>query len=248
MSTVVPPTHTDEAEATPDDEAPAAPGRFLTGPKIAVLVVAVAFLAAVVGWRVGGRDDDPFSATDVGFMQDMGFHHEQAVQMSLLLNGKEDVPPELRGFANEIIVDQRFEQGVFNGILDRYGYSASAGEEVMGWMGEPVARDDMPGLATDAQMEELKKATGRDAEALWIALMTEHHLAGLHMADYAARHGQDPTVRRMAKAMVVNQRSEVIDLDRYRRRNDLPIPDGFGDPLKDQRLNPLAFTEAQSAD
>ena len=113
----------------------------------------------------------------------------------------------------------------------------------MGWMGEAQPIEDMVGIATDAQIEELRAAEGTEAEALWIALMSEHHLAGLHMADWEARHGSDRTVVNLAKATVKNQRSEVLDIARYRRSHDIPIPDGFDDPTQDQRLNPLSFTD-----
>jgi uncharacterized protein (DUF305 family) len=235
-----------------DDVEPDAPevgrlaARFgpLTPLRVVALVVAVAFLAAAVGWTVGERNRDPLNEVDVGFMQDMGYHHDQAVQMSLLLLAKDDMPRDLRGFAQEFIIDQRFEQGVFNAILDRFGYPAEPGDEVMGWMGmAPMPRDSMEGLATDEEIQQLRDAEGEEAQALFIALMTEHHLAGLHMADWAARHGQDATVRNLARAMVRTQRSEVLDMDRFRRRQDLPIPEGFGNPLEDQRLNPLSLAD-----
>lgn len=215
------------------------------GPgKVAVLVVAIAFLAAALTWSIGSvRGDDPLSTADVGFMRDMGYHHEQAVQLSLLLLGKTDQERDLRSFGQEIIIDQRYEQGLFDATLDRFGHPTEVGDEVMGWMGAPVPRDEMEGLATDEQIRELRAAKGDDAAALWIALITEHHLGGLHMADYEARHGRDRTTRNLALAMVRNQRSEVIDLDNYRKRHHLPIPEGFGDPLQDQRLNPISFTQ-----
>jgi uncharacterized protein (DUF305 family) len=113
----------------------------------------------------------------------------------------------------------------------------------MGWMGEPMAAEEMTGLATPEQMDELLEAEGDEAAALWIALMSEHHLAGLHMADHEVRHGSDATVVNLANQMITTQRGEVLDLDRYRRNNELPIPDGFDDPTEDQRLNPIAFRE-----
>ena len=245
--TTVAPTPSPDLDQAPEPDEPSG-GRLtrwfgpMTPLRVVVLIVAIAFLASAIGWGIARKTSDPLSADDVGFMQDMGYHHDQAVQMSLMLLGKDDVSPTIKSFATEILLDQRYEQGMFNAILDRYGYAADAGDKVMGWMGEPIPRDEMPGLATEAQLEQLRKAKGRDAEALWIALMTQHHLGGLHMADWEARHGKDQTTRNLAKAMVVNQRSEIIDMNNYRIRAKLPIPDGFGDPLKDQRLNPLSFT------
>ncbi len=214
----------------------------ITGPRLVVLLVAVAFLAGAVGWAVSERGRDPLSSTDVGFLQDMGYHHEQAVQMSLLLLAKDDVDEGLQSYAQEILVGQRYEQGLFNAILDRFGYASTPGDEAMGWIGTPMPPDRMEGLATETQMEELREVDGTEAEALWIALMTEHHLGGLHMADWEARHGADKASSNIARAMVAAQRSEVIDLDRYRTAKDLSLPDGFAAPLGDQRLNPPSFT------
>lgn len=226
------------------DEALAPPtGRALGYGKVAVLVAAFAFLAGTVGWAIGQKDKDPLSAVDVGFMQDMGYHHSQAVQMSIILLGKEDIGVSLQQFAIEIIVSQQADRGMFDATLDRFGHATSPGDKAMGWMGPAVPLDSMEGLASDAQMAELQKATGDDAAALWIALMSEHHLGGVHMADYAARHGHDRTTRNIARAMVKVQLGEVLDIQRFRVNEKLPIPDGFTDPLEDQRMHPLSLTD-----
>ncbi|CAN5901360.1 hypothetical protein BH23ACT2_BH23ACT2_30450 [soil metagenome] len=233
-------------------DAPPSPGRLatamgpLTGLRVVVLLVAVAFLAASVGWAVGQRPEDPLTGTDVGFLREMGYHHEQGIELSLILLYKDEVDQGLDAFAQEIIIGQRFEQGLFNAILDRFGHDVAVDPdgEVMGWMGRPIAAEQMPGLASADELQALEGATGSEAEALWIALMTEHHLGGLHMADWAARHGGDRTTVNLAERVVEIQRSEVIDLDRYRQRNSLPIPDGFANPMEDQRLNPLSLTES----
>lgn len=219
-------------------------GRFgpLTGTRVAILLVAFAFLGGAIGWSIGQRDQDPLSATDVGFMQDMGFHHEQALQLSLLLLANDTVRPDLQHYAQEIIISQQAERGIFNATLDRFHHPSSPGDEVMGWMlGHPVPLDDMEGLASEAEMNQLAAATGDEAESLWISLMSEHHMGGLHMADWAARRGQDCTTRNIAAASVKMQRDEIFDLANYRIRHDLPIAKGFTDPRKDQRIDPLAL-------
>ncbi|MCU1355120.1 MAG: hypothetical protein JWM89_538 [Acidimicrobiales bacterium] len=235
--------------ADPTDREPGAVAQAfgpMTGLRIIALVLAIGFLTAAVGYAVGNRHGtaDPLSATDVGFMQDMGYHHDQAVQMSIILLGKPDVDPDLGSYAMEIIMGQRMEEGVFNATLDRYGHASSPGRTAMGWMGPHAAVpvDQMEGLATAAQMAELTSAKGRTAAALWIALMSEHHLGGIHMADYEARHGHDRTTTNLALAMVRTQRGEILDLQRYRTMHQLPIPKGFTDPAKDQRLIPLSLS------
>ena len=216
----------------------------LTAGRVVALLAAVAFLAGAIGWAIGNRRPSPLSATDVGFMQDMGYHHDQAVRMSGILLAKPDISRDLDSYALEIVISQQADRGIFNATLDRFGYASSPGPQVMGWMlGHSLPRDQMEGLATDAQIEQLKAASGPQAEALWIALMSEHHLGGMHMADWEARHGHDRTTRNIAQAMVKTQRGEVFDLARYRAMHDLPIPPGFTDPTKDQRINPLSVSQ-----
>ena len=126
-------------------------------------------------------------------------------------------------------------------LTDVIGLAVRDGVTVHG-VGAPASWQ-VAGVNNKAQLAELEAATGSDAEALWIALMSEHHLAGLHMADYAARHGSDETTVNLANAIVKNQRSEILDYNRYREAHDLPIPAGFEDPTKDQRLDPLSFRD-----
>lgn len=253
------PADTADAEPSPadapdpavgPDEDPEQVGRLerifgpMTAVRVVALVVAFAFLGAVLGY-VGGQDrsDHPLSTVDVGFFRDMSFHHEQAVGMSVLLLAKSGIQGDLRGYATEIILDQRYEIGVMNATLDRFGYPSSPGRTGMGWMGPAYPINEMPGLATPAQMAALKHDTGRTAEALWIALMSEHHLGGMHMADDAYRKGHDRTVRNVAYGDLTTQRGEIVDLSILRKRLGLPIPKGFTDPTKDPRIHPLALQQ-----
>ncbi|MCU1455123.1 MAG: hypothetical protein JWN46_3269 [Acidimicrobiales bacterium] len=236
------------APAAPPDAAP--PGRIrqafgpLTAGRVVVLIVAFVFLAGAVGFTVGHRQAarDPLSAVDVGFLRDMSYHHEQAVQMSLLLLGKPGIDTNLRSFAQEVLLDQRYEAGIMQATLDRFGHDTRVGSRVMAWMGPALAPDQMPGLASPAEMARLRSATGGTASSLWIALMSRHHLGGIHMADFAARRGHDARVRNLALAMAKNQRSEIVDFGGLRQRLGLPIPAGYTDPTKDPGLAPLALT------
>lgn len=224
-----------ETPTGPDGGGGPAGGRGLGPLRTAVLVVAVAFLAGAVGWALGSRTTDPLNATDVGFLQDMSLHHEQAIQMSILLLDKDDVDPELQLYAVEILMSQRFDQGLFNATLDRFGHPSAPGDTVMGWMGHPIPAEEMPGMASTEQLAQLRDATGEEAASLWIALMSDHHLGGMHMAAEAAEGGRDETVLGLAQATRQIQADEVLELARYRARHDLPFPEGFTDPVE----NPL---------
>ena len=58
----------------------------------------------------------------------------------------------------------------------------------MAWMGMPVPLDQMPGLATDEQMKQLRDASGAESDKLFLELMAAHHRGGVHMAEHVYRH------------------------------------------------------------
>src|SRR6478735_8338998 len=76
-----------------------------------VLVLAVAFLVGAVGYFIGTRTSGPPSnAADIGFLQDMSDHHDQAITMALLTYNKTQ-DPIIRNFAQDVLIFQRYELG-----------------------------------------------------------------------------------------------------------------------------------------
>jgi uncharacterized protein (DUF305 family) len=66
----------------------------------------------------------------------------------------------------------------------------------------------MPGMQPPQAMDALEAATGDDAGRLFLTMMRDHHLGGVHMAEYAAEHGSDDDIRDLATRMARNQRVE----------------------------------------
>jgi uncharacterized protein (DUF305 family) len=183
---------------------------------LVALVAAVAVLAAGIGWVVGNNRalPDP-DATDIGFLQDMRYHHEQAVQMALLYLDDPDRDANLTTIAREIVVGQNIEIGRFIQLLRDWGESeVNETDLAMAWMNEPVALDRMPGMATEDDLLALARAEGADADQLFVTLMTAHHLGGVHMAEWARDHAATEEVRLMAIQIVKVQREEVTELAR----------------------------------
>src|SRR5215203_5226493 len=67
-----------------------------TNPAITIsVIVVVAAIAGVIGWSIGeDRFGSGANAVDVGFLQDMRPHHEQAVAMSMIYLGLDDTDPD----------------------------------------------------------------------------------------------------------------------------------------------------------
>lgn len=111
------------------------------------------------------------------------------------------------------MLGQQLEAGLMVQMLRTWGHrEANESDTGMAWMDMPVPLDRMPGLATPADLDALRAASGVEADTLWINLMIAHHEGGVHMADHAAEHGGTEDVRELAAAMAAGQRGEVIEL------------------------------------
>ena len=173
--------------------------------------VAGLFLAGSIGYVVGVRttDEQP-SAADVGFLTDMITHHEQAVELSKIALSR-PMPAGVQSFALEVLSDQRYEIGIMEATLERWGEPVADDDGVvMGWMDHELPDDEMPGLASPEEIDELADATEpNDVATRWLALMTVHHEGGIHMAEAGLARVADPSVHALAERIARNQRIEI---------------------------------------
>lgn len=186
------------------------------------LAVAVAVLAGALGWVVGNNQalPDP-NATDTGFLQDMRWHHDQAVELALVFLDEPTGDPRLHTLAREILVGQSIETGMMVQLLRGFGAAEINETDIaMSWMGASVALERMPGLASDADIDALDRATGREADRLFVQLMTMHHEGGIHMAEYAAANAATDDVRTMARQIAGSQREEIEEMAELLARLD----------------------------
>lgn len=206
---------------------------------IGVLVVTAALLAGMIGWLIGDSGAQPeHNDVDVGFLQDMREHHEQAVLMALIYHELEGTDPAVETVARTILRGQSVEVGRMIQLLRSFGADEARMDGApMDWMdmgegggdghlhggggdgdhtewGNP---DDpftqMPGMATEEQLDALEAASGAEADALFIELMIVHHQAGVEMAAYAAEHAANDEVVAFAKSMVAGQQAEIHEME-----------------------------------
>ena len=177
----------------------------------AVLLFAAGFVAAGGG---DGDDDRPAEdSVDVGFLQDMVDHHEQAVLLALLvLRGSPS--DTVRNFAVDVIASQRHELGLMDGWLTVWGLERGApGRTAMGWMGMPTPVAAMPGMAGPEDLDALSKASGAELDRLFLRLMLDHHRGGIHMGEFAAAEAGNDHVRWLGGQIRTNQLREIRDME-----------------------------------
>lgn len=188
---------------------------------VTAVVLALLFAGAATVASAGPEAEPRATAApaadsaDAGFARDMSVHHQQAVEMSFIVRDRTK-DEEVRRLAYDIANTQANQRGMMLGWLDMWGLPKVApGSEPMSWMDMPSHGSShsgglMPGMATAAQLDQLRAASGRQAEILYLRLMTEHHKGGVHMAQGCVDTCRPGVERDLAQGMVDAQESEIL--------------------------------------
>ncbi|NHA67672.1 DUF305 domain-containing protein [Phycicoccus sp. CMS6Z-2] len=172
-------------------------------------------LGALASFLVLRATDGPGvldTGADAGFARDMQTHHRQAVEMAFLVRDRTD-DEEVRRLAFDIITSQQQQAGQMYGWLVQWGLPQTGPRAPMAWVGGEHAAHGatgaMPGMATDAQLDDLRAARGVEAERVFLRLMIAHHVGGVEMADAALADARTDEVRVLAGAIATAQTSEI---------------------------------------
>ncbi|MFF7337555.1 DUF305 domain-containing protein [Streptomyces sp. NPDC008163] len=180
---------------------------------LALALIAVTFVRPSTSAPAAASVSAPAeTSADVGFARDMAVHHQQAVEMAFIVRDRTS-DEAVRRLAFDIINTQANQRGMLLGWLEMWGRAKSSPGPPMAWMGHTFTpRGDgalMPGMATDAELDALRAAKGRDAEILFLKLMTAHHKSGAEMAQAAASAAKTEEIRNLASGMALAQKSEI---------------------------------------
>jgi uncharacterized protein (DUF305 family) len=197
------------------------------------VLIALCGLLLVLGgmWLQSARaaDDDGvrLSAADVGFAQDMSTHHEQALLIAQTL--ARDVDPQVRAFADQIVVAQTSEIATMHGWLTLFD-QPFATEHPMEWMHgtdhhSGNGAGPMPGMASMDDITKLTGLRGVEAEVLFLQLMIRHHQGGVEMAAAATELVSASPIRRIAQGMMQDQSHEIAMMTAFlKARSGHPLP------------------------
>ncbi|MZD08042.1 DUF305 domain-containing protein [Streptomyces sp. SID5785] len=146
-----------------------------------------------------GSDDTPNSA-DVSYAQMMILHHAQALKMTELAPDQADSTPVKR-LAERITASQKPEIATMRGWLKQHGRKeAPSGHH---------AHDTMPGMATEAQLKQLRAARGKAFDSLFLKLMITHHQGAVTMATDVKGDGNNIQIEEMADDVIAQQSAEI---------------------------------------
>lgn len=218
-------THSGAASQTvapePAPEAAPSHGRrgFPTAWVAAALVVGM-LLGGLAGVLVPKLTRPGDTSAEAGFTRDMISHHSQAVTMAMIAY-RSASDPDVRQVAMEIATAQQGEAGMMYAWLKQWGLNYTGSTRPMSWMPDGAAsirNGLMPGMATPEQLTQLRQATGAQVDPLFLQLMINHHLGGVHMLTAVLERAEDTTVREAATTMKNTQQNDLVNLQNLQKR------------------------------
>jgi len=147
----------------------------------------------------------PYVEADVNFVRDMLHHHSQAIVMTDLVAENSD-DEEVRNLAERMAIGQTDEMRLMETWLQDRGEPA---RDPNAKHGEHAT--DMPGLLTQAELDELAAASGPEFDLLFLTFMTKHHQGAVSMVVdlYNANGAQEVDIDRIAREIEADQNIEI---------------------------------------
>lgn len=148
---------------------------------------------------------------DLKFLDTMTHHHQGAVDMAKMAVEKAS-HPELKAFAQKIIVDQNKEIAQMKDWREKW------------YAGKPMAMNmEMPGMSDSMKMmmgDEMKKmeaATGNDFDLHFLDMMTRHHAGAITMSKEALTRTEHPEIKTLANNIIKAQEAEIKQMADWKK-------------------------------
>lgn len=160
----------------------------------------------------GTDSPSAFNDADVTFAQQMIPHHEQAIEMAQMAQGRAS-SEEVLSLAEDIEAAQGPEIDTLQGWLETWGEEVPASGMEHGDMGHDSG-GTMSGMMDEEQMSDLMAASGADWDQMFLEMMTEHHEGAIEMAEIEVEQGENPDAVALAEKIISDQQAEITEMQR----------------------------------
>ncbi len=143
-----------------------------------------------------------YTSADVNFMQGMIIHHNQAIMMSNLVDGRTN-SPTIIDLAGRIKVSQDDEINFMENWLKERDEMTHSRHHT---------HHSMKGMATKEQLEELAASLGNSFDQLFLELMVAHHDGAIEMVSELSKFrgaAYDPVMNEFVSDLVNDQAVEI---------------------------------------
>ena len=159
---------------------------------------------------------DVFNSADVRFASDMVVHHAQGLQLVGMLR-EHAASSELKALGERLLAEQPLQtEEMVTWLTD---WDEEVPETPMdhvnadhhGEGGMELTGDELPGLLSSEQVEDLEQLTGAEFDRRWAELMIEHQRGALAMVRTVEGQGVFKPARQLATT-IADQHAETIEL------------------------------------
>lgn len=150
------------------------------------------------------------NAADEMFVIMMIPHHEQAVEMSDTILGKDGIDDQVQALAQQIKDAQAPEIELMQSWLTNWEMGASGDMSGMG---------HGDGMMSDGDMAALEAADGAEAARLFLEQMIVHHEGAIEMAQTELDQGANEEVIALAQAILDTQTTEIATMENLLTQN-----------------------------
>ena len=146
-------------------------------------------------------------------------HHAQAVVMGDLVKGRL-TDTQVSGIASRIRDEQKPEMKAMASTLKSWGEKVpiEATNPTLGSRAGHSQHAQMPGMATQKQLDALARAKGADVDRLYLDLMTTHHEGALTMCTTLGDKGSDERTGELGDDINVTQSKQIDQMKAMRKR------------------------------
>ncbi|MDN4175821.1 DUF305 domain-containing protein [Nocardioides sp. SOB77] len=153
-----------------------------------------------------------FNDADVSFAQNMIVHHQQALDMTDLAEGR-DLDPEFQQLVDDIRTAQEPEIETMTSWLESWGEDVpESGMSGMDHGGMDMG-DSMGGMMTEEDMSSLDAAEGDEFRTMFLEMMIGHHKGAIDMAKTEQANGSNAEAVALADDIVSAQEAEVAKME-----------------------------------
>jgi uncharacterized protein (DUF305 family) len=152
-----------------------------------------------------------FNDADVTFAQSMIPHHQQAVRMAAMADGRAS-NAAVKDLASRIKAAQQPEIDTMNEWLTAWGKPAAMPGMSQGADMPDMGHGAMPGMMTGADMTKLMDAKGKDFDKQFLTMMIAHHEGAITMAEEVTAKGSNPDATALAGKIITAQQAEITTM------------------------------------
>lgn len=158
----------------------------------------------------GASSNAAHNDADVAFASQMVPHHEQALQMVAMSEGRE-LSADFEQLTQDIQDAQQPEIDEMKGWLETWGEPTASGHDGMGNMSDmPGMSGSAPGMMDDDDLGALTNTSDRSAfEKMWLTMMIAHHEGAIEMSKTELADGEFQPALDLADSIIASQTAEI---------------------------------------